>query len=294
MISVSFRFDDPSPTSDHTLERGIINILSRHGLSACFAVIPFRMSESGERIKWTVDLARHLIDAQQAGTIEIAQHGHTHSNLGTTQAGAPSEFYGIPSAEQLSAIEEGLVHLESIFGKAIMGFVPPWNTYDCVTSQAIGEVGLGFLSASWEIYQGGEVTIIPRTCTLRNARSTIDAARRFGSLNPAVVVVFHPDDFEEFHMPPAPGESPPFINLGEFEDLLKWLRSESGIKVEQLSQLAERSRSGYPLWCLESYSWLKRIPYRIRKRIPKNILIQRSRFASLREIMKLVILKDRD
>ena len=291
MISVSFRFDDPSPTSDHALEQGIIDILSRHELSACFAAVPFRVSESGERIEWTMDLAQHLIDAQQAGTIEIAQHGHSHVRLGATQTGAPSEFYGIAPAQQLSAIREGLAHLQSIFGKTITGFVPPWNTYDSVTSQAVSTAGLKFLSASWEIYPGGEVSIVPRTCTLRNARSTIERARRFGSLNPAVVVVFHPDDFEEFHLPPLPGESPPFTSLGEFGELLNWVRSEADIKVEKLEQLAERSRSGNPLWCLESYSWFKSVPYRIRNRIPRNILIQRSRFASALAMMKVMFFK---
>ena len=117
MITVSFRYDDPSPNGDHLLDKGIIDVLSRHAISACFAVIPYRKIETGERIKWTKELAEYLIDAQKFGTIEIAQHGCYHARLNVTKKNSPSEFFGIPLKDQITAIREGLIHLESIFGK---------------------------------------------------------------------------------------------------------------------------------------------------------------------------------
>ena len=284
MIPVCFRFDDPSPTTDKNLERRIIEILSSYGAHACFAVVPFRISKSGEMSRWTEDLARDLIDAQQKGTIEIAQHGQFHKKISTTQSNSPSEFYGLPLDKQLDMIREGLEHLESIFGKTVDGFVPPWNTYDSATSQAVNALELGYISCDWTIYRAGKLPIIPRTCNLRNIRSAIDSARRFKSLEPAVVAVFHPDDFEEFSLPPDPGDAPPCTNLREFEELMNWIRSQPDLKFERLGRLARSSKSGRPLWALESYFWYSRLPPRIRKQIPKNILIQKNAITFLLKI----------
>ncbi len=289
MISVSFRFDDPSPTSDHALERRLIKILAYNKVNASFAVVPFRISKSNQLLEWDTESARHLTEAQQAGIIEVAQHGKTHTRVSHTANGAPSEFHGIPLQMQISAISHGLAHLRSIFGDTIKGFVPPWNTYDNLTAQAVNSLGLGYLSASWEIYRSGKLPIIPRTCNLRSARSAIEASLRFQQLDPAVVIVLHPDDFEEFIYPPTADEPPPFTNLKEFEALVRWIVAKENIEVVKLSRLAERIVSKSPLWCYENVSWLRHLPFRLQSHFPRGILIRKNRLIAIAQVIKTAV-----
>ena len=286
MISVSFRFDDPSPGSDQALERNIITILTRHQVPACFAVVPVYSPHVGESKTWTPQGARHLIEAQQAGIVEIAQHGDTHLDRGKAVGGGLSEFSGITLSQQLAAIKHGCTQLNAIFGLVPRGFVPPWNSYDKNTSKAVREAGLCWLSASWAIHPAAGLPIIPRTCTLRNAADTINAAARFSHLDPLIVVVFHPDDFEEFWYPPADDEPPPFINLQQFEALVAQVSDDPDIQIETLGQIAGRQRSGQALWSLENQRWYEHLPHRLRNRLPKNVLMSGSRWSALPTLLR--------
>lgn len=281
MISVCFRFDDPSPTSDHALEKGIIEILHHYDASASFAVIPFRCTnKGGELTRWTTDKARHLVDAADRGVIEIAQHGTTHVRISETESGIPSEFYGMPYSRQLSRIQDGLAELKTVFGDRIGGFVPPWNTYDKSTTKAAEEVGLDYLSPSLDIFKSGKLPIIPKTCNLLGAQAAIEEAIRFESLNPAVIIVLHPYQFEEFHQQPDPGERPPFTSLGKFNELVNWIQSRETVKVETLARFSKCTTRQNPMWRFEDIAWFKHLPYRIKKHFPRNLLLQGSKMAA--------------
>ena len=247
MISVCFRLDDPSPVGDKEVEQRILEIFARHHIPLCVAAIPFaRVPDRG-----TVGLSRqnasHLVDAVRDGTIEIAQHGHLQLQRGTTDRGMPSEFFGVPFEEQSRLITEGMAHLAALFERRIKGFVPPWNTYDHATLRALVAAGFEFLSAGPEIIKFGALAVVPATCTLRNARQAVEGALYFQAVAPLLVVVFHPDDFEEFKLPPLPDEPPPFTSLRELEALLDWITDTSWIRTEALGRVAESVRNGTPL-----------------------------------------------
>ena len=282
MIPVCFRYDDPSPTSDHALEKNIIEILAEYEASATFAVIPFRSpKEEGGLIRWSADTARHLVDAADKGIIEIAQHGTTHVQISQTESGLPSEYFGQPFGWQLSRIQDGLAELETVFGKRIGGFVPPWNTYDENTAKATKEVGLAYLSPSLEIYQSGKLPIIPKTCNLLHAQAAIEEAERFGFLDPAVVIVLHPYQFEEFHKSPEPGERPPFTNLKKLGMLVQWILSREKARIITLDKLAERYGSRKSFWRFEDIAGFKYLPYRIKQHFPRKILMQGNKMKTL-------------
>lgn len=264
MISVCFRFDDPSSISDHGLEEGIIDVFARLDVPLCVAPIPFARAVGGGVVRLAPQNASHLIDAARAGIIEIAQHGHSHARRGVDARGVRSEFAGVAAAEQARLIAEGRKHLSSIFSHRIRGFVPPWNTYDLATAQALEEAGFEFLSAGWEMLNFGRLAVVPRTCTLREARSAMEGALCFQSLAPVIVVVFHPDDFEEFKFPPLADEPPPFTSLGELEALLGWMKTIPAIRTSALSRIAEDVRNGMPL---RNPRELK-LPYRVKALIP--------------------------
>jgi hypothetical protein len=140
-----------------------------------------------------------------------------------------------------------MAHLAALFERRIKGFVPPWNTYDHATLRALVAAGFEFLSAGPEIVKFGTLAVVPATCTLRNARQAVEGASYFQAVAPLLVVVFHPDDFEEFKLPPLPDEPPPFTSLRELGALLDWITDTSWIRTEALGRVAEAVRNGTPL-----------------------------------------------
>ena len=115
MIRLSLRFDDPSAISDRALEEGIFAAAQTAGIPITVAVIPFRRQESGE-IPLTQERAAHLIDAQRAGVIEVAQHGYCHVSARGEKL-PHSEFMGVDAACQTERICAGKMLLETVFDK---------------------------------------------------------------------------------------------------------------------------------------------------------------------------------
>jgi hypothetical protein len=163
MIRLSPRFDDPSAISDHVLEEGVFAAAESAGIRLTVAVIPFRQQE-GDLIPLSREGATYLIDAQRAGVIEVAQHRHCHESA-CGEKKPPGEFMGVNPASQTEWIWSGQMLLETVFDKPIIGFVPPWSTFDYATTHAL------------------EV---------------------FASLDPVVNVVMHHYDFSESGNPQTP------------------------------------------------------------------------------------------
>ena len=226
------------------MERSILEIFARCHIPLCVATIPFARAADGKAILLSRENAGHLVDASREGTIEIAQHGHLHLRSRTTDRGAPSEFFGVPFEEQSRLIEEGNTHLTALFERRIKGFVPPWNTYDHATLRALAVAGFEFLSAGPEFIKSGSLPVVPATCSLHNARRAVEGAWYFQALAPLLVVVFHPDDFDEFKLPPLPDDPPSFTSLPELEALLDWIKDTAWIRTEALGSIAESVRNG--------------------------------------------------
>ena len=81
--------------------------------------------------------------------------------------------------------------------------------------------------------------------------SAIEQALRFRKASPAVVCVFHPDEFEEFRDPPSHGEPLPFMNLQELEKKARLVCGPSpGVWTSSIGDLAEDAlESGIPDAC---------------------------------------------
>jgi len=275
MITVCFRCDDPSATSDHDLERRMLALFRRHGVPLCVAPIPFRRTPEGSILPLARSHAEHWIEAQQEGLADIALHGHTHIDRSKGGKGARSEFRGQPLAQQSSLVAEGLAHLRTVFPGPIEGFVPPWNSYDGNTARAVLESGLRYLSAGWQRYGYRDLVLVPRTCNMKDARRAIDWAQSVTAFDPLVVVVMHPDEFEEYRNPPRPDDPPPFTSLAALDSLLGWLRHELPESVSSIREVAlARSR---PLWTPYDLP----LPYRLKATVPNNLLLRRSKAATL-------------
>jgi len=268
VIQVALRFDDPSASSDHNLERLIIDVLASHGCSATVAAIPFQRL-GGELVALTRERIKHLIDAAKQGVIEIALHGFSHEPRGHAPHGKPSEFAGLPATEQRTLIAQGLHHLTETFGHKICGFVPPWNSFDIGTLDALDTLVFQYVSAGWEAplsYQSN-TAIIPRTCNLSNLEAAVAEARRLRFLSPVVVAVMHHYDFFEN------GSERAIIDLPTFDNLLGWLARQSDVALVPLFKIAAACTASDCRRGLKRYRWMQSLHWRLRPYIPRHTLL---------------------
>lgn len=278
MITVAFRLDDPSPLSDHALEARLFELFAHHGIPLTVAVVPFALSPHGSCIAASVENCPHVVEAHRAGIVEIALHGHSHINRSPPQSPS-SEFSGVPLAVQDELIREGKIHLERLFRCDIDGFVPPWNSFDVNTAKVAQRCGLKYISAGWDRppLDRFELSIIPRTCTLRSVDRTLSDARKLADMKPYVIVVMHPDDFSEFRTAPAPGEDVGFTSIPELKrtlaDILKCRHEIRTVLLRDLHN--DFSRTAF--WSRTDRSWLDLLPDRLKTMVPSSILFPTSR-----------------
>jgi len=266
MIRLALRFDDPSATSDRALEEGIFAAARTAGIPLTVAVIPFR-NQAGEQVGLTEARAAHLIQAQRDGIIEVAQHGYCHEPESAGQK-PPSEFSGVDFGRQLERISQGRSALEALFGKAIAGFVPPWNTFDAGTSHALAQSGFRYLSAGWEMDAGcvPGLAYLPRTCQMTELPSVLDALRAFDSLDPVVVAVMHHYDFAESGNPQAT------TDLYRFGALLQSLGRDGRLQVSTLSGLADAA-CGSLQNRVRQNAW-SGLHWQLQRRLPRRALFR--------------------
>jgi peptidoglycan/xylan/chitin deacetylase (PgdA/CDA1 family) len=233
LIHVGFRFDDLSPASDRKLEQAIVETFVSRGCKATLAVIPFKRV-NGELNGLMQEGAGRLARAAAEGTVEIALHGFAHERRTSTPRGKPSEFSGLASADQLELIAHGLTRLKGVFGDNVMGFVPPWNTFDGETLKALKKLGFLYLSAAWDVpnEHRGDVVVIPRTCNLSSLKAALSEARRVQFLSPVIVAVLHHYDFAES------GTHNTETNLPAFGAMLDWLSQQRDVTISSLAEIA--------------------------------------------------------
>lgn len=268
MIRLAIRFDDPSATSDRALEESVIDVLARLGLRATFAVIPFKQVAS-MTIALDRERASHLLAGYRQHRVEIALHGHSHER--TRADGQPSEFKGVDRQQQSGLIDQAARHLRAMFGEdSISGFVPPWNTYDANTLAALENLGFEYLSASWWFPQGyrGAVSIIPRTCQLKELPAAIGQARRYARLRPSIIAVMHHYDFAE------PNDGAVAFDLNRFAELLEWIAKQPDIEVLTLRDLVRTATPTRLCAALAFQRAKQRLHWRLQRRLPDKCLVE--------------------
>ncbi len=146
---VIFRIDDPQPYwQSHKLKRAI-DLFLEEKVPVTLGVIPKVMNKSTvleypSFISYIKDLVYLHGDL-----IEIAQHGLTH--LALSKVGGGSEFAGLPFHKQLEMIKKGKGILESIDPEIkLKSFIPPFDTFDNNTLEAVRELGFIAFSAMYD------------------------------------------------------------------------------------------------------------------------------------------------
>lgn len=264
MINLVFRFDDPSPATDHDLEKAILSRFARHGIPVTVAVTPF--SRCGQEIKpYTRAQAAHLLEANRKGMVQIALHGYLHEERTRDLKGRPSEFFGVPRLQQEFMLREGAEQLTGLFGRPLEGFVPPFNSHDAVTEDILHSLGFTHLSAGWSVPTDShdQLTAIPRTCQLSHLRAAVEEARRIEPLTPLIVVVLHHHDFEECDRARS------MIDLRHFEQLVAWTSAQPRIRFQTLESVKRWLHPSDCLGRLRKYGWKSDMHWRLQAFVPR-------------------------
>jgi len=267
VITICFRLDDPSHSSDHVLEAHIVDIFARHGARLTVAAIPF--DDRSEHLQPFARMqARHLIEAKAAGIVEIAQHGHRHLDRQCGGRRGPSEFVGLPQMEQRDRVLEGRAVLNDLFGQDVVGFVPPFNSFDGATMRVLAGLGFGYLSAGWEFPDDAEgvLAFVPRTVQVARFNSALVEARRFDWHSPVIVVVLHHYDFEES------GSAEASINLARFDDLLRRALGQPSVAIAPIAAVSRDFAGGVGLCCARRMS-LRSRHWRLSSILPGSCLV---------------------
>ena len=241
-IRVFFRYDDYCANSDATVDNGLIELFGKHQLCCSFAVIPcvttgnYRDPQPRESLPLDADRKQSLAAAARAGIVDVALHGYEHRSNGL---GMPhSEFRGIAYAKRADKIRRGKAVLEEIIGRPVLAFVPPWNTYDENTLQALHDNGLSCLSANRYgpvIDTIDKMRFLPITAELTELESAVAAARSGADTDPVIGILMHPYDFRES------GDERAQLGLPDLDRKLAWLNKQSDVAVTSVTALATSS-----------------------------------------------------
>ncbi|MDP2852246.1 MAG: DUF2334 domain-containing protein [Gallionella sp.] len=275
MIDVAIRFDDPSATSDHALERELV---AEQESSATFAVIP-----CADRLPLRAEQMAHLIEAQRCGTVEIAQHGYSHEScIGGSDT--PSEFAGVDPAEQARRIADGKTILGRVFGVTIGGFVPPFNSFDQATVRALEQQGFHYLSAGrgHDLPDITHLSLVPRICQAFELRGAIQEAHRRVAAAPSIVAVMHHYDFREH------GRADARMTLHEFAALLEWIRLRPGVRLVTLGVLASLHDAHTWRAAVQRGRQAQQLHWRLRPFLPQHCLMTRPLWRHLRFPERLI------
>lgn len=129
-MNIIFRYDDYTLKHDD-LDEQIINEFIKNNCNLTIGIIPVSNNRILINPKYYF-LNNILKPAVRTGKIEIALHGWKHEQIN----GIP-EFSYYSKREQSQMIFTGKNYLESIFNTHITTFIPPYNSYNQHTLEAL-------------------------------------------------------------------------------------------------------------------------------------------------------------
>lgn len=246
-ITIIFRFDDPSSTSETLVEQGVFAAFQKHRLSSTVGIIPFVCAgarfkpEPQDLCSLSPEKAAILRNAANAGVIEVAQHGYAHQTVREKTFAGLTEFAGLDYRRQLNKIAQGKEYLEKMLGTPITTFIPPWNSYDLNTIMALENLGFKVLSANLrgQAPESASLKFIPMTCELHQLPQAVRIARLIPDAQPIICVLFHEYDFQEcgyFEDDRVKKR----LGLTDLDEILAWIASQPDIRVQTLKDVAQR------------------------------------------------------
>jgi len=279
---VVFRYDDfcadgPGQRDSNTVvrqiwqaEQAIDRLFQKYGMPYVVAVVPKahslygsdEIASEGACLSQDKEKVDFLNRGIQAGRIELAQHGLSHTNY-TAKNHKPGEFLRSDYQSQLDAITQGRrILADCCPGARIAAFVPPWNAWNCHTVKALKEARFSILSADRHYYheEAAALTIIPFTAQLWQLEEMLLQGTLTSS--EVIVVMYHPPQIVRL-----PGRQSRYFGPARFEKLLQQLGGMPDVEVVTFTQLArqrndltfDRYRQASNLWFYRKF-WARLLP----------------------------------
>jgi peptidoglycan/xylan/chitin deacetylase (PgdA/CDA1 family) len=243
-VKVVFRFDDYAFETSARV-RALFDAFASRRLKLSVAVIPvlalsdYSYPDSPLAHSRSVDNGRLLSDYVRLHGFQVAQHGYSHKTL-ETMNGMRSEFRGLPLLEQRQLLLKGRAVLESRLGLSVVQFVPPWNSYDTNTVEALSMAGFSVLSGDTRgpFVDCATLRYVPYTTSLAKTRRAVSNAKRFGLRSSLVVVLFHGYTFRDWNPPKNEDSTWRSFSFSELESLLDWVLQQDDVEVIGLQEAA--------------------------------------------------------
>lgn len=235
-ITVIFRYDDYSSLSPTELEVEIINAFKNYNIPLTLGVIPYICKDSSEPLPLSLSKAEILKNAIDSGILETALHGYCHQMASKTSDGTYSEFSGVDYNSQIKKITDGKNLLEEMLKIKINTFIPPWNSYDLNTIEALEAAGFKHISAdsSGITKESSVIKYLPMTTSLLNLSDTVRRAKEVSNIQPVIVAFFHPFEFVEIDNKRG------VITYHNFVELLKWIKSQEDVSFSTIGETGGR------------------------------------------------------
>lgn len=242
--TLHIRYDDYSTISPSRVDRGLIEVLRRIGACCTYGVIPsvtsgdWHVSGTGEEIPLDADRFAMLRDWLSEGVIDLGLHGWNHQSHAGALPPTPSEFAGLSVDLQTDRIHRGVELLLRGTGHMPIAFVPPWNSYDVATLEAVQSCCISTISANL----GGpsvastELQFAPITTELGDLRRATEVAISADDSDPIIGLMLHPYDFHES------GDDRSRYQLLDLERILVELKEQHQVTIEPLRSLAANPR----------------------------------------------------
>lgn len=239
-ITVILRYDDYSGVSNTDAETRILDTFRLYHVSGTFAVIPFvydpkTEQQPGEGTATLLSKPKIAIlrNAVRDGVLEIALHGVHHKTVRAKKLGL-TEFAGVSEKDQYAKLSKAKLELESLTGSRVYTFVPPWNSYDLSTVQALEKLGFNCLSASVSFgpSEDNKLRFVPATMELYNIKKTVEIARQLHDKDAVIVALFHSYDFKEANAKKGR------FTYSQFAHTIKWLTEQKDISIKTVGEAA--------------------------------------------------------
>jgi hypothetical protein len=159
---------------------------------------------------------------------QLALHGLTHQTYSDVKQ---TEYADRPYRSQLDSIKKGINHLSRVFPNTPLDvFIPPWNSFDAATVEAVGAAGIGNFCAGENIkpYHHNGVLVVPswplRALVNYVTYHSLDSLDRLVG-NSSIVITIHSYEFVQTDLEYV-------ISLTKFAGLLHEIRaSQIGVGI---------------------------------------------------------------
>jgi peptidoglycan/xylan/chitin deacetylase (PgdA/CDA1 family) len=247
-VIVAFRNDDIQEFSGSEAERRFLRLFVENGIPQTYALVPFKKDLEKQE-----DMVSLLKEQQAQGLAEIALHGYAHENRAGKRR---SEFAGLPFDEQLEKIRSGKAHLERIFQREIVTFVPPFNSYDQDTLRACAHGGIKVLSSThfFPVPNPYPVQVVNANFLLTDPASYVETASNHGG-DLSIFIVYYHSYMEDIY------RSDDYF--GKATRLIQVIRQHRNIEVDMLGDVALRhadyfkTRAALDAWFAKTSVFLK-------------------------------------